>query len=493
MLASRCLALASLVGNCLALEDAEALFQQRQALSSREVLSANKDEDEALSSWGPRPDNTLKGMRMTRMTSSGVGDNNVLLTTTMHCEESDSRGPKKCVFPFYVPFATYFKIKVPTFVSATDYVVVKYSSLLSYNSSTWMGVYLPRNQTVTATCQLCSSDCTYNLTNADYSLHVTTPTILGSLGVCDGKSQSMVFLKKQCAILPRPTEELGLGGSMTFALALLGADDSVKAESSYLLTPAKSEWTTVNASAASLAAVEGETYSTEGEVQGVGMADLMQLFLSGMTTRSGARKRAASSSEHATGRLSARVMVFNLTLRSAAASNSVALIFNSGCSVLNSVYYTLTCRIPVYSDATVASMAQISFNAQPGATLFWAQQLQSNAETMENLPIYFQKYSLEAPLCGTGRDTMKAKLWASMPGALKRPYTPPECGSYSFSFTTNGAKPVDWDQYMEMLTPLALAPNDELLPLSKTTWLKMTDDTGASILDAEFSMGIEKM
>eukprot|EP00411_Alexandrium_monilatum_P010693 CAMPEP_0175315074 /NCGR_PEP_ID=MMETSP0093-20121207/68715_1 /TAXON_ID=311494 /ORGANISM="Alexandrium monilatum, Strain CCMP3105" /LENGTH=79 /DNA_ID=CAMNT_0016611807 /DNA_START=1 /DNA_END=237 /DNA_ORIENTATION=- len=79
---------------------------------------------------------------MTRLTSSGVGDNNVLLTTTMHCEESDSRGPKKCVFPFYVPFATYFKILVPDYVSATDYVAVKYSSMLSYNPSTFMGMYL---------------------------------------------------------------------------------------------------------------------------------------------------------------------------------------------------------------------------------------------------------------------------------------------------------------------------------------------------------------
>jgi len=323
---------------------------------------------------------------------------------------------------------------------------------------------------------------------------VTTPTILGSLGVCDGKRQSMIFIKKQCAILPRPTEELALGGNMTFGLALLGEDDTVKAESSYLLTPAKSEWTTINSSAASLArAVDGETSSMARRTKpSFGMTDLMQELLSTMAQRRH-RAGASSFSKRSTRRLSAGVMTFNLTLRGVAASNSLTLMFDSGCNVLSGDYYALTCKIPVNTAASVTSTAQISFNAQPGATLSWAQQLQSNAETMENLPIYFQKYSLEAPLCGTGRDTMKAKLWASMPGALKRPYTPPECGSYSFSFSTDGAKPVDWNQYMDMLTPFGKVPNDDMLPFNRTTWLKMTDDTGASILDAEFSMGIEKM
>jgi len=493
MVSAQCLILACLLTRSLAFEDAEALFQQRQAVTSQVVLSADKSA--ALSSWGPRPDNTLKGMRMTRLTSTGTGDNIVLLTTTMHCEESDSRGPKTCVFPFYVPFATYLKIKVPMFVSATDYVVVKYSSMLSYNSSTWMGMYLPRQQSVTATCQLCSASCIYSITNVDYSLNVTTPTILGSLGVCDGKKQSMIFIKKQCAILPRPTEELALGGNMRFGLALFGEDDSVKAESSYLITAAKSEWTTINttaATAASAAASLARAVETESLVEktrpSFGMTDLMQELLSGMAHR---RKRAASSSKHDTKRLSAgTVMTFNLTLMGIAASNALTFMLSSGCSVLQGGYYALTCKVPVNADVSVTSTAQISFDAKPGAKIFWGQQLQASTEYMEKLPMYFQQFSMEAPLCGEGRSKAKAKAFASMP-SIETDYTPPECGSYAFSFSTDGAKPVNWNQYLDMLLPFGQEPPADSLPLSKTMWLKMTDDAGASILDVEFSIRLE--
>jgi len=490
MVPVQCLILACLISSSIAIEDAEALFQQ--AVSSQVVLSA--DRAEALSSWGPRPDNSLKGMRMTRTTSTGTGDNNVLLTTTMHCEESDSRGPKNCVFPFYVPFATYFKIKVPTFVSVSDYVVVKYSSMLSYNSSTWMGMYLPRQQSVTATCQLCSADCTYSITNVDYSLNVTTPTILGSLGVCDGKRQSMIFIKKQCAILPRPTEELALGGNMTFGLALLGEDDTVKAESSYLITAAKSEWTTINTTAASAAAsfrFAGETASmVEKTKPSFGMTDLMQELLSGMAPRR--MGAASSSSKHDTKRLSAgKMMTFNLTIKGITASNSLTFMLDSGCSVLQGNNYALTCKVPVNTDVSVTSTAQISFDATPGAKIFWGQQLQASTEFMEKLPMYFQQFSMEAPLCGEGRSKAKAKAFASMP-SIETDYTPPECGSYAFSFSTGGAKPVNWNQYLDMLLPFSKEPPADMLPLSKTMWLKMTDDAGASILDVEFSIGLEE-
>jgi len=320
---------------------------------------------------------------------------------------------------------------------------------------------------------------------------VTTPTILGSLGVCDGKRQSMIFIKKQCAILPRPTEELALGGNMTFGLALLGEDDTVKAESSYLLTPAKSEWTTINSSAASLArAVDGETSSMARRTKpSFGMTDLMQELLSGMAQR---RKRAASSSKHDTKRLSAgTVMTFNLTLMGIAASNALTFMLSSGCSVLQGGYYALTCKVPVNADVSVTSTAQISFEAKPGAKISWGQQLQASAGFMKKLPMYFQKFSMEAPLCGEGPTKAKAKAWASMP-SIQTEYTPPECGSYAFSFSTDGAKPVNWNQYLDMLVPFSKEPASEMLPLSKTMWLKMTDDAGASILDVEFSIGLEE-
>mmetsp|Transcript_68426 Transcript_68426/g.213929 ORF Transcript_68426/g.213929 Transcript_68426/m.213929 type:complete len:80 (+) Transcript_68426:2-241(+) len=77
--------------------------------------------------------------------------------------------------------------------------------------------------------------------------------------------------------------------------------------------------------------------------------------------------------------------------------------------------------------------------------------------------------------------------------SVKMEYTPPECGPYSFSFSNDGPKPVDWSQYLDSLMPFGKDPDDDMLPFSKTMWLKMTDDAGASILDLEFSMGLEKM
>merc|ERR1719323_992195 len=170
-------------------------------------------------------------------------------------------------------------------------------------------------------------------------------------------------------------------------------------------------------------------------------------------------------------------MTFNLSVKTISAGNSLSYELDSGCSNPGGDYSALSCRIPVTrTDATVSSMANVSFDAVPGSKLSFAYQTRSNDKIMKERPMYFQKVSIDAPLCGTSHWTRaKFSLWDGMPRMPSQLYKPPECGYYSFSSSTGGPKPLDFMSHLDMLTPLAIEPADNLLPWSKNVWLKLTD------------------
>merc|ERR1719511_335613 len=453
------------------------------------------------SSW--KLDPTVQGLMVTKTHSHGVGSNEVILTSTMKCQGSNT-----CYFPWYVPFAAYFKISVPAGLSNDDYVAVNYNSVMTYNRSSYWGWFMPRVGKMSGKCHFCASDCTYNFWSKEYSLNVTTPTILDTLWVCLGDTQKSVFLKKQIWFLPRPTQELALDGELTFGIGLYSASGNVKADAIYKMTVLESDWVTqttttttattttsttgTTTGAAALArSAEGESHTQTVEEDmkpSMSMVDVMQEVFSGMAAE-GSRASAASMSKSSSRWLSPdREMIFNLSIKSIAAGNSLSYEFDSGCSNPGGDYTALSCRIPLdAATGTLASMSKISFDAQPGSKLSFAYQTRSSDKIMKKLPMYFQKLSIDAPLCGSARYTRaKVSLWDGSPGLPSGLYKTPECGYYSFSFSTGGPKPIDFLSFLDMMTPMAMEPSDDLLPWSKTVWLKLTDHSGATIIDLEF-------
>lgn len=474
---TRSLALLCLFGQSRGFEDVESLIQQRQAVDALEASSELQESARAL------PDVGADGIRMSRLSATAEAGSNLFLNYSAFCEQEDAFGPKECALYYETPLWQTFKIHLNGGLNSGDVLMMGFNISLDHNKSSFWSLFAPKNINVGVGCGLCeNSDCVYNVAKTNFSLNITTPTIIDDAAICGNTTtpkQEEFVISNASTYWLKPPGVLALSGDVTMSTGVYDSLGNARVHGTYRyrMTPPSSPF--------SLAAEK-----IVGARQPIGPLDLLRKTFVDRLTGSEAdshrvslRDFIASLGNHS------HTIELNLTIKGIASGSSITIMADKGCTATDSLG-SVACELPLNDTVTIDAAADLAFTAAEGGTLYAS----SKTSVGGNLGIIFGQYlkkkEMSAPICGPAVTITDMK-------GLTHDYQPGKCGGYAVKLSSTGFKQLadftNFDFPEIPLAPFMPKTFDDILPLSEVSEFELKNPDNSTIVSFELGIGLKKV